>query len=59
MQRVASVKVWVIWEYCLGGMRIKEIWNDQVKAYSRLLSLTDFPDPVDAEYTIEEWKVKE
>lgn len=52
------MKVWVIWEYQLGGMRIKEIWNDREQAYSRLLSLTDFPDPVNADYTIEEWDVK-
>ena len=53
------MKVWIIWEYRKGGMRIKEIYNDSITAYSRLLSLTDLPDPIDADYTIEEWEVKE
>ena len=50
--------VWVILEHRVGQVSIKEIWSNQEQAYSRLLSLTDFPDPVDAEYTIEEWEVK-
>ena len=51
--------VYVIWEYRKGGMRIKEIWDDAIKAQTRLLSFLDFPDPADAEYTFEEWIVKE
>lgn len=51
--------VYVIWEYRKGGMRIKEIWDDAIKAQTRLLSFLDFPDPADAEYTFEEWTVKE
>ena len=53
------MKVWIIWEARKGGWRIKEIYANQEQAYSRLLSFTDFPDPVDAEYHIEEWDVEE